>query len=300
MSRRIALLGTGLMGHPMAITMLQAGLAVSVWNRSKDKAESLRTHGARVADTPAEAVRDASIVISMLDTNASTEAVLFESGLPDHIPAGATIVVMSSLKPEEARDHAKRLAARHLAYLDAPVSGGPGGAAAGTLAIMVGGDRSHFDRVHPVLATMGKATLVGPAGCGMLAKLANQIIVGVTITAVAEALLLARAGGADMDAVREAMTGGFADSKILQLHGRRMIERKFRPGGAATIHLKDMNNILGEAKAQGVQLPTSELIRDLYAGLVERGLGDVDHSGTFLEIEHRNDIHLPFSKTEGI
>ena len=300
MTLAVALLGTGLMGLPMAANIARAGIALTVWNRTRAKAEPLAAHGARIAATPADAVRGANIVISMLDTAAANEAVLFDSGLAPTLSAGTIVVVMSSLAPAEGREQAARLKALGVGYLDAPVSGGPSGAQNATLAIMAGGATRDFDRVAPVFKTIGRATLVGPAGCGMLAKLANQIIVGGTITLIGEAFMLARAGGADIAAVRDALTGGFADSKVMQIHGKRMLERKFKPGAAAAIQLKDHDNILGEATLHNLRLPASEVVRELYARLVARGLADVDHAGAFLEIEHLNGIDLAFKRDESI
>jgi 2-hydroxy-3-oxopropionate reductase len=223
---------------------------------------------------------------------------MFESGLCTKLAQGTTVIVMSSLAPEDSRRHAKRCREHGIAYLDAPVSGGPGGARDGTLAIMVGGDKAAFDRCDGVFAAMGRATLVGPAGSGQLAKLANQIIVGCTIVAVSEALLLAERGGANPDAVRAALKGGFADSRILQVHGQRMTSRKFAPGATVATQLKDMENILREAKARHLKLPSSELTRGLYAALADRGLAHVDHSGAYLEIERLNGISKAFSDSE--
>jgi 2-hydroxy-3-oxopropionate reductase len=296
--KTVAFLGTGLMGAPMAANLLKHGFAVRAWNRSRDKAEPLAAMGATVCDAPDGATAGAGFVISMLADTHATDQVLFESGLCTKLAQGTTVIVMSSLAPEDSRRHAKRCKEHGIAYLDAPVSGGPGGARDGTLAIMAGGDKAAFERCERVFAAMGRATLVGPAGAGQLAKLANQIIVGCTIVAVSEALLLAERGGANPDAVREALKGGFADSKVLQVHGRRMTSRRFAPGATVATQLKDMDNILREAKARHLKLPSSELTRGLYAALADRGLAHVDHSGTYLEIERLNGIARAFSDSE--
>ena len=178
--------------------------------------------------------------------------------------------------------------ARGAAYLDAPVSGGTVGAEAGTLAIMVGGEATDFSRAQPVFAALGRATHVGPHGTGQLTKLANQMIVGITIGAVAEALLLAAKGGADMAKVREALGGGFADSRILQLHGQRMVERDFAPRGRMAVQLKDMRNALATAGEIGFDAPITALFETLYAEGVDHGLGELDHSGLFVELASRN------------
>jgi 2-hydroxy-3-oxopropionate reductase len=294
----VAFLGTGLMGAPMAANLLKQGFMVRAWNRTRDKAEPLAALGATVCDDPESATAGAACVISMLADTHATDRVLIESGLCAKLPPGTTVIVMSSLAPEDSRRHAKKCKEHGVAYLDAPVSGGPGGAREATLAIMVGGDKAAFERCQPVFAAMGRATLVGPAGAGQLAKLANQIIVGCTIVAVSEALLLAERGGANPDALREALKGGFADSKILQVHGKRMTSRKFAPGGTVTTQLKDMDNILREAKARHLKLPSSELVRGLYAALADRGLAHIDHSGAYLEIERLNGMARAFSDSE--
>jgi len=284
----IAMLGTGLMGAPMAARLLAAGHAVRAWNRTRDKLDPLRAKGAGVAATPAEAVAGADAVITMLENGAVVDTVLFASGAADALRPGALVIDMSSIAPADARDHARRLETLGAAHLDAPVSGGTKGAAEGTLAIMVGGRAADFARAGPVFAALGRATHVGPHGAGQVAKLANQVIVGVTIGAVAEALLLAVANGADPEAVRRALAGGFADSPILRQHGRRMTSRDFTPGGRAAIHLKDMNNILDAAAGSGLSLPLAEVTRALFAALVAGGDGDLDHAALALALERRN------------
>ena len=211
-----------------------------------------------------------------------------EAGAAVALAEGALVIDCSSIEPSRARDHAERFQARGIGALDAPVSGGPSGAEAASLAIMAGGSEADYARGEPVLQALGRPLRVGPAGAGQLAKLANQIIVGLEIAAVAEALLLASQGGAEPARVREAMSGGFADSLVLQIHGERMLERKFLPGGAARIHLKDFTNIVAEAEACGLELPFSRTALELFQSLVDRGGGDYDHSALLLELEHRN------------
>lgn len=285
----IAFLGLGLMGRPMAENLLQAGFALRVWNRSRDKAEGLA--GALVADSAAQAVANADVVITMVADGAAVEAVIFGGSCAEAASPGTMFVDMSSIKPAEARDHAKRLKTLSLSHVDAPVSGGQGGAQAGELAIMAGGDRADFDRLAPVFAALGRATYIGPHGAGQLAKLANQAIVGITIGAVAEALLLASAGGADPGAVRAAITGGFADSRILTLHGQRMLERDFVPGGAVKNQLKDLNNVVEAAIDAGLRLPLAQASRDNFAALVDMDGSDYDHSALLLWLEAINSPH---------
>ena len=284
----IAMLGTGAMGFPMARRLCEAGHTVHVWNRSRDKAERLAPFGATVHDTPASAVRPADIVISMLESGPVVEDVLFNQGTAAAAKRGTLVIDMASIQPREARDHAARLGDHGVSHLDAPVSGGTGGAEAGTLVIMAGGRPADFERAQPVFAVFGRATHVGPHGTGQLAKLANQMIVGVTIGAVAEALLLCQKGGADMGRVKDAITGGFADSRILQVHGQRMVERDFTPRARMTVQLKDLRNALATAEEVGFDAPVTTLFEQLYADGVEHGLADLDHAGLFVELASRN------------
>ena len=288
---RVAVLGIGMMGLPMARRLCEAGHQVHAWNRTRAKADPLASVGATVHDTPAEAVRNADFVISLLENGPVVGQVLFEMGTARAMRAGTLFIDMASIQPREARDHAARLDEMGLAHLDAPVSGGTVGAESGTLAIMAGGRAQDFARAQPIFSTLGRATHVGPHGAGQLAKLANQMIVGITIGAVAEALLFAAKGGADMAKVREAISGGFADSRILQLHGQRMVERDFAPRGRMTVQLKDMGNALITAQEIGFDAPITTLFEALYKDGVVHGLGQLDHSGLFVELASRNEMH---------
>ncbi len=285
---KIALLGIGLMGFPMGRRLCEAGHTVHVWNRTPGKAQRLASSGAIVHDQPSTAVQDADLVITMLDNGAVVGHVLFDLGAAAAMQPGSLLVDMSSIKPVEARDHAARLSERHISYLDAPVSGGTIGAGNGTLAIMAGGKTGSFERALPVLEVFGRATHVGPTGAGQLTKLANQMIVGATIGIVAEALLLCERGGADMGKVKEAITGGFADSRILQVHGQRMVERDFAPRGRMSVQLKDLRNALSTAQEVGFDAPITALFEQLYAQGIEHGLADLDHAGLFVELASRN------------
>lgn len=287
---KIALLGTGLMGLPMARRLCQAGFDLTVWNRTRERAEPLLGDGARIADSAAEALQGAEAVITMLEHGAAVHDVLFTRGVADALASGALLVDMSSIKPEQARSHAGALAERGARHLDAPVSGGTVGAQAGTLAIMAGGEAADFERAAPLFAPLGRATHVGPHGAGQLAKLANQMIVGITIGAVAEALLLAERGGADPGKVREALRGGFADSRILEVHGQRMVERDFAKRAAITVQLKDLRNALDTGAALGFEAPITALFEQLYASAAEHGHGDADHAGLWLELARRNGL----------
>jgi len=285
---KIAILGIGLMGFPMGRRLCEAGHEVHVWNRTLQKAQRLAKAGAIVHEQPADAVRQADLVITMLDNGAVVGHVLFDLGTAAAMKPGSLLMDMSSIKPIEARDHAARLSEMHIAYLDAPVSGGTIGAENGTLAIMAGGKASSFELALPILTVFGRATHVGPTGAGQLAKLANQMIVGATIGIVAEALLLCERGGANMAKVKEAITGGFADSRILQVHGQRMVDRDFAPRGRMSVQLKDLRNALSTASEIGYDAPITALFEQLYAQGVDHGLADLDHAGLFVELASRN------------
>lgn len=291
----IAFLGIGLMGAPMTRNLLDAGYPMTLWNRTPRKCEPFRER-AGIADSPADAVADADIVITMLENGDVVEDVLVGMGAMEALKAGAVLVDMSSVQPSLARRHAALASENGVGYLDAPVSGGTRGAESGSLSIMAGGGTSDLKKAGPVLSALGKVTHIGPVGAGQLAKLANQAIVGVTIGAVSEALLLAAQGGADPDAVREALMGGFAGSKILEQHGQRMIDRDFAPGAPARIQLKDLRMILDEARAEGLTLPLAQQAHNSYQSLVANGHADVDHSGLLLELEHVNGARLGGSR----
>jgi 2-hydroxy-3-oxopropionate reductase len=269
----------------MAANLIKAGYRLKVWNRSPEKTAGLADLGAEPVAEPGEAARGAQVLFTMVSDGAAVAEVLFDRGAAAALEPGALVIDCSSIAPAEARGHAARLAEGGVAQLDAPVSGGPSGAEAATLAIMVGGTPEDFERGRPLLACLGRPVHVGPIGAGQLAKLANQLIVALAIGAVAEGLLLAAVGGADAARVREAMLGGFADSLILQIHGERMVERRFLPGGAAKLHLKDLRNAAATAEAAGLALPLTEKVRDLYERLIAHGGGDYDHSAVLLEIE---------------
>lgn len=281
----IAFLGTGLMGDPMARRLLQAGYFVTVWNRTLNKAAALESAGARVVPSAAEAVRGADMVISMLEAGPIVGQVL--DAAFDALAPQALWVDMSSTRQSEAQAFHARLQAAGRHFIDAPVSGGVGGAQAGTLAIMAGGSAADYARVEAVFGALGRATLVGPAGSGQVAKLCNQLIVGATLNIVAEALLLAQAAGADPAAVRGAIRGGFAESRILDVHGQRMLERNFVAGGQVKSQLKDMQNILAAAGAAGLTLPVAQLVTRRYEALAGEH-PTADHSAALLALEQLN------------
>jgi len=288
---KIAFLGTGLMGGHMARNLLKAGFPVAAWNRTPAKAQALVADGAEVCETAAQAVAETDIVITMLSDGATVHDLFFTDGLAEAMMQSAMLIDMSSIKPREARLHAKMMRERGLRHLDAPVSGGTKGAEAASLAIMAGGDEAVYQDAVPALSAMGRPVRVGPDGAGQLSKLANQTIVAVTIGVVAEAMLLAEKGGADPAAIREALKGGFADSVILQQHGERMTTGNFEPGGLTKMQLKDINNALEESGQHELILPLTEQMQERYTTLVEEMDGaDTDHSAIYLELLKQNNL----------
>ncbi len=280
----IGFLGIGLMGKPMAINLLKAGFPLIAWNRTTAKAADLATHGAQVAQTPADAAK-AEVLITMLA--AGPDVLQVVRSIAAELKPGSLVIDMSSTRQSEAQEIAALLRQHGVHFIDAPVSGGVVGAEAATLAIMAGGSPAQFERALPILSAMGRATLVGPEGCGQVAKLCNQLIVGATLSIVAEALLLAEAGGADPVAVRTAIRGGFAESRILEVHGQRMLERNFMPGGQVKTQLKDMENILDAAAKAGVKLPVTELVTEAYKSIVD-SVPQADQSAVLLAVEKTN------------
>ena len=286
----ISFIGTGLMGFPMAKNLLKQKLKVKVFSRTLSKAEPLKEFGAHISSSLAEAVKGSDIVITMLTDDDAVEKVLGNQDFLSSLKENATVIDMSSIKPRIAIQYGNILKEKNVNFLDAPVSGGTIGAEDATLAIMVGGEQSVFDNAVGVLKFMGNPTLVGPIGSGQVSKLANQIIVGVTIGAVAEAITLCEKAGVDANKFIKALSGGFADSKILQNHGKRMIDKDFSPKGKVSTHLKDMNNILECAGDHQTNLPISELIKKMFKSLVENGNQNDDHSALYKEIERLNKI----------
>ena len=281
----ISFIGLGLMGKPMAMNLLKTGFQLTVWNRTVSKAADLVSAGARLAKSPADAVRNAEAVLLMLENGAAVTEVLFTHGVADACRDRALVIDMSSIPPSVAEDHARLLHKAGVRHIDAPVSGGTIGAEQGSLAIMAGGDDADVADAGPIFAALGIATHVGPHGRGQLCKLVNQCIVAVTIGAVAEGLTLAKLGGADPGNVRKAIMGGFCQSRILELHGQRMIDRNFVPGGMVKNQLKDLDAVMQVATDLGVRLPLTERVRALFAHLAASGKQDLDHSALILEVE---------------
>ena len=286
--KKVGFIGIGLMGFPMAKNLLRSGYKLNVFNRSIDKANLLKEFGAKISESLIELVKNSEVIITMLTDDAAVDQVMGNSDFIDNLMPGTTIIDMSSVKPETAIKHANNLKKKQINYLDSPVSGGTIGAEEASLAIMTGGEQKVFDEVESILKKMGNPTLVGPVGSGQVSKLANQIIVGLTIGAVAEAVTLCEKAGADPNKMISALTGGWADSKVLQTHGKRMINRDFSPKGKTFTQLKDMNNILECANSFNTHLPISNLVKQMYKTLVENGHGNDDHSSLYKEIERMN------------
>ena len=285
---KIAFIGTGLMGYPMAKNLINKKLNLKVFSRTLEKAKPLEKLGAIIVNSLGEAVKETDIVITMLTDDEAVEKVLGDQEFLNNLKNSSTVIDMSSIKPKISIQYGKLLKDRNIHFLDAPVSGGTIGAEEGSLAIMVGGDQNVFDEAFDTLKIMGNPTLVGPIGSGQVSKLANQIIVGVTIGAVAEAITLCEKAGVDANKFIKALSGGFADGKILQNHGKRMIDRDFSPKGKVSTHLKDMNNILECAGDFKTKLPISNLIKEMFKSLVDQGNDNDDHSALYKEIENIN------------
>ena len=283
--KKIAWLGTGLMGQPMAHRLLSHGFELVVWNRSEAKTRELALAGALVASSPQLAVQGVDTVVTMLSDGPVVYDLLFRQGVARALRPGTLLVDMSSIAPASAQAHARNLQELGVQSLDAPVSGGVMGAKAGSLAIMVGGDRVDFIKAQPLWDALGRATYVGPHGSGALAKVANQMIVGITIGAVAEALLLVQAGGGDPAALLTALQGGFADSRILAVHGKRMVERIFEPGAYCSTQLKDLDMACVLGQELGVALPLTRTVQGLYHEWVKTGGARLDHSALYLALE---------------
>ena len=287
---KISFIGTGLMGFPMSKNLLKKNLDLKIFSRTIEKAKPLEKFGGKVINSLSETVIESDIIFTMLTDDDAVEKVLGNKDLLKNLKPSSTVIDMSSIKPKIAIKFGKLFKENNINFLDAPVSGGTIGAEEGSLAIMVGGDQKIFDNVVDVLKIMGNPTLVGPIGSGQVSKLANQIIVGVTIGAVAEAVILCEKAGVDANKFIKALSGGFADGKILQTHGKRMINKDFSPKGKVSTHLKDMNNILECANSFNTQLPISSLIQSMFKSLVDNGNSNDDHSALYKEIRNINKI----------
>lgn len=274
----VGFIGLGLMGRPMALNLIRAGHTLNVWARRPEATQPLLEAGAVVCESPAQLASLSEVVITLVGDGPDVESLVFEpGGIADGAHKNLIYVDMSTISPAIAQSVAKRLAGVGVTMLDAPVSGGEAGAINATLTIMVGGEAAAFERVRPLFETMGQTvSLLGASGAGQVAKACNQVITGVGIAAVAEALNFARKSGVDAAAVREVLLGGFAASRILEAHGGRMLQRDFEPGFKAWMHQKDMRIVLEEAHRLGLQLPASAAAAQLYNAMVGSGQGEED------------------------
>jgi len=284
---KIAFIGVGIMGRPMAGHLAAAGHDLLLVKHKSPLPQELLDGGAKVCATPAEAAAGADIVILMLPDTPDVERALFGSGgVAGGLTAGKTVIDMSSIDPIATKDFAEKIADKNCDYVDAPVSGGEVGAKAASLTIMCGADDAVFERVLPLFEKMGKnITLVGGVGAGQITKVANQIIVALNIEAVSEALVFAAKAGADPAKVRQALMGGFAASRILEVHGERMLKRTFDPGFRIALHQKDLALALGSAKALGVSLPNTANAQQLFSACVAHGGAGWDHSAMVKALE---------------
>ncbi|MGO4742519.1 NAD(P)-dependent oxidoreductase [Serratia quinivorans] len=285
---RIGLLGTGLMGQPVARRLAAAGYTVTVWNRSKEKARALEEYGIAVADSSAQLLAGSQVIICLLSDAQACNEVIFDANALRHIANGTVIVMMSTLSPAIVMEQQRQAMSAQAEYIDMPVSGGTAGAENGTLSLMAGGNADDIDRLRPLLAHLGTVTRIGDVGAGQLAKLANQIIVAGTLSLLSEAFTLAQRGGADPAKVREALLGGFADSTLLQQHGARMVNEDFKARGAAKWQLKDTRSAVALAQQLGLTLPLTETINTLFSQMIAAGDGELDHCAIIRQIRRLN------------
>lgn len=282
--KSVGFIGIGLMGLPMAKNILSKKFKLNVWNRTPDKTLELKKKGAKVFENIRDLVQSSKVIVTMLANDDVCKAIILKQIQP-YLQQGQILIDMSSTTQNTALEIGKALKKKKAFFLDAPVSGGTIGAEKGTLAIMVGGENKIFNNVKTLFKSMGTAIYVGKTGCGQVAKLANQTIVGISIGAVSEALILAEAAGADPKAVREIMLHGFAGGPILKNHGLRILTKNFKPGGKASTQLKDMNNIIATAKKYKLHLPIAKKVQELYAKTVKSGRANLDHSALYLFIK---------------
>jgi 2-hydroxy-3-oxopropionate reductase len=293
-TERIGFIGLGIMGRPMARNLLQAGFGLVVHSRSPGPVDELVAAGAERGTDAGDVASRSEVVITMLPDTPDVELVLRgERGVVGGIRAGSLVIDMSTIRPLAAKGFAEAFERRNVSMLDAPVSGGERGAIEGTLSIMVGGSAAAFDRGRPILAAMGSNVVhVGPAGAGQVAKACNQLVVAATIQAVAEALLLAKKAGVDPAKVREALLGGFAGSKILEVHGQRMLAGDFTPGFRSVLHRKDARIVRQTAEELGSPVPMFEIAAQALERLVEVGRGELDHAALITLLEDTAGVRI--------
>jgi 2-hydroxy-3-oxopropionate reductase len=296
----IGFIGLGIMGRPMALNLIKGGQTLFLHSRS-GVPQDLTGAGGRACQSAREVASQSEVIITMVPDTPDVEAVLFGAdGVAQGLSAGKTVVDMSSISPIATKTFAKRIGESGCDYLDAPVSGGEVGAKNATLSIMVGGSEATFGRIRPIFELMGKNnTLVGGIGDGQTCKVANQIVVALTIEAVGEALLFASKAGADPARVRQALMGGFAASRILEVHGERMINRTFDPGFRVELHQKDLNLALAGARALGVSLPNTSTAQELFNACVAQGGAKWDHSAMVRALEKLASHEITKGKEQG-
>jgi 2-hydroxy-3-oxopropionate reductase len=286
-SDRIGFIGLGIMGKPMAMNLLAAGYPLTVHSRSPGPVDEVVSRGATRASGAAEVAAASDLTITMLPDTGDVEVVLTGAGgVLDGVAAGALVIDMSSIDPAPTRAMAEVFAKRDVAMVDAPVSGGERGAIDGTLSIMIGGEPDAVARAMPIFQVLGKTIVhVGPSGAGQVTKACNQLVVAATIEAVAEALLLAERSGVDPGKVREALLGGFAGSRILEVHGQRMLDRAFDPGFRIRLHRKDARIVEDAAQTTGTPIPSFAVVAEQLQRALDDGDGELDHSGLYVELE---------------
>ena len=292
MAEKVGFVGLGIMGAAMAKNLLRVGHELVVHNRTRDKAEAL---GAEVADSPGEVAENCGVVITMLPGPPEVRQVVAgEGGLLDAAQEGSLIVDMSTSSPALARELHRAAKDRGVGTLDAPVSGGDVGATEGTLSIMVGGDEEDFGRVLPLFEVMGGTVVhVGGAGTGQTVKACNQIVVALVIEAVSEALVLASRGGADPGKVVEALAGGLAASRVLDVKGEKLLSHDFEPGGKVEYHRKDLGIALAAGREHGAVFPVTAIVDQMFGALVARGRGGWDHSALVTLVEEWSGLSGP-------
>ncbi|MGD8947033.1 MAG: 2-hydroxy-3-oxopropionate reductase [Desulfobacterales bacterium] len=284
---RIGFIGLGIMGKPMARNLIKAGYTMVVHSRSRGPVDELATEGALPAASPQEVAEQSDVVITMLPDSPDVETVVIgKDGVVSGVSSGMLFIDMSTIAPATAHIVYETLKAKGVDSLDAPVSGGEVGAKEATLSIMVGGSEDAFQRAMSIFEVMGKnIVLIGGPGAGQVAKACNQIVVGVTIQAVSEALILARKSGVDPIKVREALLGGFAQSRILDLHGQRIVNRNFQPGFRIRLHRKDLGIALQTGREVSLPLMATSTVAELMNAQIARGNGDLDHSSLAMLLE---------------
>jgi len=293
MAQTISFIGLGIMGKPMARNLLKGGYALTVYNRSQPAMEELKREGATLGSSPKDVAARSEVVITMLPNSPDVEAVVLgANGILEGAKAGTILVDMSTISPLVSQQIYGEAKKKGVKALDAPVSGGEKGAIEGILSIMAGGDQEVFEAVVPIFRTMGKTiTHMGPAGAGGFTKLANQVIVAINLTAIGEALTLGAKAGLDLERLIQALSGGMAGSRCLEMKGPQMIKGNFQPGFKTDLHYKDLGLAMEAARALQVPLPTTSIVQELFSALRVKGRGGLDHSAVITLLEELAGVH---------